>query len=230
MITGTCTTGLVGRGSTTGTVEHAANIAASNMVLMRTPKSSDDCPQPAVSAGALLPDCSGIPAIFDMKPMRVIKFILVFVVGTAVSVILAGQSGMLAGTPPDDLGVRNGRLKPPSFSPNSVSSQANLHPDHPLQTYAMIEAFPTGKNGIKSLDKIEAILRQSGTTQIVKREPDYIYAQSTTPLLRFTDDLEFWLDAEQGVIHVRSASRIGEDDLGTNRKRAETIRAEFMKN
>lgn len=162
--------------------------------------------------------------------MRVIKFILVFIVATTVSVILAGQLGMLEGTPPDDLGVRAGRLKPPALTPNSVSSQANLYPDQPLQGGAMIEAFSAGSNGIQSLDKIEAILRQSGSTRIVKREPNYIYAQSTTHLLRFTDDLEFWLDAERAVIHVRSASRIGEGDLGTNRKRLETIRAQFMVN
>jgi uncharacterized protein (DUF1499 family) len=64
----------------------------------------------------------------------------------------------------------------------------------------------------------------------VTRESGYLYAQSTTPLMRFTDDLEFWLDAEKGVIHVRSASRLGESDLGANRQRVETIRAQFLKN
>jgi len=162
--------------------------------------------------------------------MRVIRFIVVFVVAISVCVILAGQLGLLEGTPPDDLGVSKGKLKPPAFTPNSVSSQAKLYPDHPLQAYAMIEAFPAGTNGIKSMDKLEAILRKSGSTRVVKREPDYIYAQSTTPLLRFTDDLEFWLDTERGDIHVRSASRIGEGDLGTNRTRVEKIRAQFVAN
>ena len=80
------------------------------------------------------------------------------------------------------------------------------------------------------MEKIQAILGGMGTTQIVTRNKDYIYARSTTPLLRFTDDLEFWYDAAQGVIQVRSASRIGADDLGTNRKRVETIRAQFLTN
>jgi len=162
--------------------------------------------------------------------MRVIGLMVMFIVAAAVSTILAGQLGMLEGTPPDDLGVRNGRLKPPALTPNSVSSQANLYPDHPRKDDAMIAAFPAGSDGIKSMDKIQAVLGGLGTTQIVTRDKDYIYARSTTPLLRFTDDLEFWYDAAQGVIQVRSASRIGADDLGTNRKRVETIRAQFSTN
>jgi uncharacterized protein (DUF1499 family) len=162
--------------------------------------------------------------------MRVIGFMVIFIVATAIGTILAGQLGMLAGAPPNDLGVRNGRLKPPALTPNSVSSQANLYPDHPRKDDAMIAPFPAGSDGIQSMDRIQAILAGLGTTQIVTRDKDYLYARSTTPLLRFTDDLEFWYDAAQGVIQVRSASRIGEEDLGTNRKRVETIRAQFLTN
>ena len=41
------------------------------------------------------------------------------------------------------------------------------------------------------------------------------------------DDVEFLLDKNANVIHVRSASRLGESDLGVNRTRIETIRAKF---
>jgi uncharacterized protein (DUF1499 family) len=153
-----------------------------------------------------------------------------FIFTAIVGAILAGQLGMLQGTPPDDLGVHNGRLKPPALSPNSVSSQANLYPDHPLHADAMIEPFPAGSDGKASLDKIEKILTSLGNTRVVTRESSYLYAQSTTPLMRFIDDLEFWLDTEKGIIQVRSASRLGESDLGANRQRVETIRAQFLKN
>jgi uncharacterized protein (DUF1499 family) len=43
----------------------------------------------------------------------------------------------------------------------------------------------------------------------------------------FVDDVEFLLDDSAKVIHVRSASRLGESDLGVNRKRIETIRAKL---
>ena len=41
--------------------------------------------------------------------------------------------------------------------------------------------------------------------------------------------MEFYLDRNGGVIHVRSAARTGKGDLGVNRKRVEAIRAEFDK-
>lgn len=155
---------------------------------------------------------------------------VMFIAASVIGAILAGQLGMLQGTPPGDLGARDGKLKPPAFTPNSVSSQANLYPDHPQHSDAMIEPFRAGADGKKSLDKIEAIVGRLGHSRIVKREDAYLYAECTTPLMRFTDDLEFWLDAQQGVIHVRSASRLGASDLGANRKRVETIRAQFLQN
>jgi hypothetical protein len=42
------------------------------------------------------------------------------------------------------------------------------------------------------------------------------------------DDVEFSLDEATGVIHVRSASRIGHGDRGVNRARVEAIRSAFM--
>ena len=63
--------------------------------------------------------------------------------------------------------------------------------------------------------------------RIVDARPDYLYAQLTTKWLRFVDDAEFWASAAEGVIHVRSASRVGRRDFGVNRRRVEAIRAEY---
>ena len=52
-------------------------------------------------------------------------------------------------------------------------------------------------------------------------------ATFTTRWLRFVDDVEFALDAPAGVIDVRSASRLGAEDFGTNRRRIEAIRSAF---
>jgi uncharacterized protein (DUF1499 family) len=62
---------------------------------------------------------------------------------------------------------------------------------------------------------------------MVKQEPVYLYAQCRTKLLNYTDDIEFYLDEQAGVIHVRSASRLGHSDLGANRKRIEAWRQRF---
>ena len=62
---------------------------------------------------------------------------------------------------------------------------------------------------------------------IVKEEPGYLYAQCTTRLMKYVDDLEFWADPAAGVLQVRSASRVGRSDLGVNRARVEAIRARY---
>jgi uncharacterized protein (DUF1499 family) len=62
---------------------------------------------------------------------------------------------------------------------------------------------------------------------LVEQRKDYLYAQSSTSVLKFTDDVEFWLDPAAGVIHMRSASRLGHSDFGANRKRLEDIRLRF---
>jgi uncharacterized protein (DUF1499 family) len=62
----------------------------------------------------------------------------------------------------------------------------------------------------------------------VLADAGYLHATFTTPLLKFTDDLELWLDAPGGVLQVRSASRLGRSDLGVNRARVERLRAQLQ--
>ena len=159
--------------------------------------------------------------------MAIIQWLLIVIVVLAAALIIAGQAGLLRGTAPADLGVVDGKLKRPSKTENSVTSQADLWSDHPQRTYARIEPFKYQGDGRAALQKIADILRSMERTQIVEQNPTYVYAQATTALLKFTDDVEFTLDEAAGVIHVRSASRIGHKDLGVNRQRAEAIRARF---
>jgi uncharacterized protein (DUF1499 family) len=51
------------------------------------------------------------------------------------------------------------------------------------------------------------------------------HAEFTSALFRFVDDVEFLLDDSTRTIHLRSASRIGNSDLGVNRKRVEVLQA-----
>ena len=149
-------------------------------------------------------------------------FIIVAVL--ALLLVAAGRLGWLQGTPPADLGVHDGRLKSPSATPNSVSSQAALYPDHPQRSYADIPPFAVHGDGPATLERIRAVIRDMDGARVVTSERDYLYAQFTTPLLKFVDDVEFRFDPAANVIHVRSASRIGRGDLGENRRRVEEIR------
>ncbi len=156
--------------------------------------------------------------------MHALAVIALVVLALGIAVLVAGQLGLLTGTPPAKLGVTDGRLKPPSKTPNSVSSQADLYPDHPQRPFATIEPFKFTGSGETALAKIADLLQKSERTVVVTQAPDYVYAQCSTALLKFTDDIEFFLDRSQGVIHVRSASRIGRKDFNVNRKRVESIR------
>ncbi len=157
--------------------------------------------------------------------MLIIQWSVIVVVLLIVVAIAAGQLGLLQGTPPTDLGVRDGKLKPPSMTENSVSSQATLYPDHPQRKYADIAALSLKGDGPATLAKIKAIVQGMDGAKVVKSEPDYLYAQFTTKLMKFVEDVEFWYDPAANVIQVRSASRVGRRDLGVNRKRVEAARA-----
>lgn len=156
--------------------------------------------------------------------MVIVKWALVVIAVVVITGLLAGQLGLLKGTPPTDLGVHDGRLKPPSETPNSVSSQASLYPDHPQRAYAEIAPLPLKGDPDATLDRIAEVIKTMDGAMIVKREPDYLYAQFTTRLMKYVDDAEFWFDPAAGVIQVRSASRLGKSDLGVNRERIESIR------
>ncbi len=159
--------------------------------------------------------------------MKILWFLALLVVVLALVLVIAGQMGLLAGKAPSRLGVTDGRLKPPSSTPNSVSSQASLYPDHPQQAYAAIAPLTFKGDGEAAIKQLAQVLTQMPRTVIVTQNADYLYAQSTTTLLKFTDDVEFWLDKPNQVIQARSSSRLGRKDLGVNRARVEAIRVAF---
>ena len=159
--------------------------------------------------------------------MKILWYLALLAGALAAMLVLAGQLGFMSGTLPRQLGVTDGRLSPPSLTTNSVSSQAALYPDHPQKDYANIAPLTYSGDGAVAMEKLAVLLQKSERTIVVTRAPGYIHAECTTALLRFTDDVEFWLDSPNRVIHVRSASRLGRKDFGVNRARVEAIRAQF---
>ena len=160
--------------------------------------------------------------------MVIVKWAVIIIALVIIAGLLAGQLGLLKGTPPTDLGVHDGKLKSPSKTPNSVSSQASLYPDHPQRDYADIAPFAVSGQLDVAMDRIARIVEDMEGAKIVAREPGYLYVQFTTRLMKYVDDAEFWFDPVARVIHVRSASRLGSSDLGVNRKRIEFIRQQLQ--
>ena len=159
--------------------------------------------------------------------MFILKWLLIVLVLLVIAAILAGQFGLLKGKPPTDLGLRNGQLKAPSNTNNSVTSQAALHPNSPMRAKAEIAALPMVGDAATTMARLQTVLASMPGAQIIKAEPTYLYAQFTTRLMKYVDDVEFAIDEPAKLIHVRSASRLGKEDLNANRDRIEAIRAKL---
>ena len=157
--------------------------------------------------------------------MLVIKWISAVIFALALGAVLVAQLGLLQGSAPTDLGVQQGKLKGLSATDNSVSSQADLYPDHPQRKYSSIAPLALRGDGPSTIAKLKTIVQGMEGSKLVSSAPDYLYAQYTTPLMKYVDDVEFWFDPSSNAIQVRSASRIGKGDMGLNRKRIETVRA-----
>lgn len=135
-------------------------------------------------------------------------------------VIAGGQMGLFAGSRPTGLGVHEGRLKPPPSTPNCVNSQS-------VDGYSKIAPLAYTGDGKAALARLIALIATLPTARVVEVRPDYLYAEFTSKWMGFVDDVEFYLDEKAGVIHVRSASRLGRKDFGVNRERVEGIRLAF---
>ncbi len=153
-----------------------------------------------------------------------LKWLLLTPLALGLLALIAAQMGLLRGQAPDNLGLREGKLKPPSKTENSVSSQADLWPEHPQRDYARIAPLALVGDGAATLARIQDVVRGMRGAQVVKAEGDYLYATFSTPLMKYTDDVEFWFDRSADVVQVRSASRLGRKDFGVNRARIEAIR------
>jgi uncharacterized protein (DUF1499 family) len=142
------------------------------------------------------------------------------VAGLALHVATATGDTMFSWTRPDNLGVKDGRLAPPKRTPNSVSSQADA-----ADAEHYIAPIPFKGNATAAMAAVRKAIESMNGGTVVRHEGNYLYAEFRTKLMRFVDDVEFFYDEKAGLIHARSASRLGRRDFGVNRARVEAIRA-----
>jgi uncharacterized protein (DUF1499 family) len=128
-----------------------------------------------------------------------------------------------SGKRPANLGIQDGKLPACPNTPNCVSSQAaSEDTEHQIAAIAYSSA-PT-----EAMNKLKQLIQGMDRTQVITETQDYLYVEFTSALMGFVDDVEFYLDpTTPGQIQVRSASRLGQSDLGVNRKRIEEIRAKL---
>lgn len=119
--------------------------------------------------------------------------------------------------PANALGLSEGYLESCPASQNCVVSQ-NADPKH------IIEPIPYHIDRNKARETVLKVLTVVPRTEVVEQTDNYIHALSKSRIFRFVDDVEFYFPENENVIHIRSASRLGESDLGVNRRRMEQIR------
>ncbi len=124
------------------------------------------------------------------------------------------------GSRPAGLGAAEGKPAPCPDTPNCVSSQEKegSHFIEPLRYTGDMAA---------AKERLLSVIGTMKRAKIIKSEEWYIYAEFTSAVFRFVDDVEFYFDDAAKKIDVRSASRLGRSDLGVNRKRVEEVRKRF---
>ncbi len=122
----------------------------------------------------------------------------------------------------NQIGVNEGKLAPCPKSPNCVSTQVHdkKHKIEPLRYNLTLNEAK-----LKIVEIVESLKR----SRIIKETEDYIHAEFRTRTFKFVDDVEFFFDDTEKIIHFRSASRVGWSDMGVNRKRMENIRKLYLK-
>lgn len=136
------------------------------------------------------------------------------------------------GSPPDTLGSLDEGLAPCPGSSNCVHTGLGV----PEGTAPFLLAPEWTERTVSELadavtDEVAALPR----TQVVRRSTPavgtgglYLRAESTSRIFRFVDDLEVHHTAGTEELVVRSASRVGDSDMGVNQERVEQLRTRLL--
>ena len=151
------------------------------------------------------------------KMIQTILIILVVVV--VILTFLLYRMGVASRSMQVASGHDNGQLLDCPATPNCVSSQAPVADSHYIAPLELVDG-----NVWEALET--ALATMKGAVQ-VKREENYAYYTFQTALMGFVDDVEFLKAEDEGLIHVRSASRVGRSDMNANRTRIEEIRSQL---
>ena len=76
----------------------------------------------------------------------------------------------------------------------------------------------------KALNELIQILENTPRLKIIKKDKNYIYAISTSRIMKFIDDIEIKNLNQDNIFQIKSSSRLGIYDLGVNKRRVQTLR------
>lgn len=152
--------------------------------------------------------------------------LVIAALGAAIALHLAAAEGdtMFAGKRPDNLGVNDGRLASCGRRINCVSSQAE-----PGDAQRYVAPLPLKGSAVQAIAAARRAVESMPRARVVRADENYLHAEFRSRLMGYVDDVEFAVDAKAGVLHVRSASRLGRRDFNVNRERVEALRARLAR-
>jgi uncharacterized protein (DUF1499 family) len=121
---------------------------------------------------------------------------------------------------PAGLGARDGRLAPCPPSPNCVSTQAD-----PQDRLHYMAPLPLGGDPDAVAEQVRVALAAEPRGELLSDDGRYFHTVFRSPTAGYPDDVEILIDPAAGLIHFRSAARLGYGDGGVNRARMGRIGA-----
>ena len=77
-------------------------------------------------------------------------------------------------------------------------------------------------------EEIKSIIENTPRTEIVEVNGDYLHAEATSKWMKYVDDLEVSFLPESNILLIRSESRVGDSDLGVNKKRVDLLKSKMF--
>jgi len=147
---------------------------------------------------------------------EVVGQFMAVVLGVALVAGVAGFAwlGMVSRRMPPSASPTGGPLRADGQRPNWVSTTARR--GDPLH---YIAPRPCAENPVAAIRRH----LEQGKFTVAAATDRYIHATQSSTRFGFVDDVEFLFDPAAGLLHARSASRVGVSDFGVNRRRLEAV-------
>ena len=109
-------------------------------------------------------------------------------------------------------------------------------PGKPADMQVLPECGGRGVHAIEPLEanagqwqQLKAWIARQENWEVTVDDDRFLQAVVKTPLMRFRDDVQLLYFPDAQLIQVRSSSRLGISDMGTNAKRVESLRAQLAR-
>ena len=104
------------------------------------------------------------------------------------------------------------------YLPNCVNSQSGTG----------IQAVEPLRANAEQWQQLKLWIKGQQDWEVIVDDGDFLQAVVETPVMRFRDDVLLLFLPDVQLIQVRSSSRLGLSDLGTNARRVETLREQLL--